>query len=296
MPFRFVPLNTLFLQQLASLGQAKAGWYRGTHMLGMFLLGPVLGAYVVSTLGTASSYRLCALAFLITILASPIVLARYSLQSSAPRGSSWHALRAQLRLVLTDRELSRVSLVESSTQATGAFFTFFIPILGVHTAGLNEQQASALITAKGISYICALFFLGPWLEHLGAARGYAVSFALVALGLGTVGSTIQPVWLWCGSLLTGLGLGAVTIATLTRYAQIGQRAGYGKISGVSALVGPLGSLLGGLLGGHAAHWLGLPSVFQLAGAAFLLASAMLALLLRAPARAAAERRVPVEKG
>jgi MFS family permease len=53
MPFRFVALNTVFLQQLASLGEAKAGWYRGTHMLGMFLLGPALGARAISSLGFA---------------------------------------------------------------------------------------------------------------------------------------------------------------------------------------------------------------------------------------------------
>lgn len=295
MPFRFVPLNTLFLQQLASLGEAKAGWYRGTHMIGMFLLGPLIGAYVVSTLGTASSYRLIALAFFATILASPIVLARYSTRPSAAAGSSWQALRAQLGLVLKDRELSRVSLVESAAQATAAFFTFFIPILGVHTAGMDAQQASSLITAKGISYIFALFFLGRWLERLGPGRGYAASFALVAAGLGVVGSTIQPAWLWCGSLLTGLGLGAVQIAALTRYAQIGASRGYGKVSGVSALVGPAGSLLGGLLGGNAAQWLGLPSVFQLIGAAFLFASSSLVLLLRARAVAARLQPAPVLK-
>jgi predicted lipid-binding transport protein (Tim44 family) len=49
---------------------------------------------------------------------------------------------------------------------------------------------------------------------------------------------------------------------------------------VSALVGPAGSLLGGLLGGTAAQWLGLPSVFQLIAGAFLLASLSLVLLLR----------------
>lgn len=278
MPFRFVPLNTLFLQQLASLGEAKAGWYRGTHMAGMLLLGPVLGAYVVSALGTASSYRLISLAFFATILASPIVLSRYSTRRPDVRSSSWQALRAQLGLMLRDRELSRVSLVESVTQATAAFFTFFIPILGVHVAGLDARQASGLITAKGVSYICALFFCGRWLERLGPARGYAASFALVAVGLAVVGATVHPTWLFAGSLLAGLGMGSVQLATLTRYAQIGQRTGYGKVSGVSALVGPTGSLVGGLLGGNAAHWLGLASVFQLAGGAFLLASVSLTLV------------------
>src|SRR4051812_49284241 len=95
MPFRFVALNTVFLQQLASLGQAKAGWYRGTHMLGMFLLGPALGARAISGLGFAWTYRLISVAFLVTILVSPIVFARYSRPPEPKRSSSWQALRSQ---------------------------------------------------------------------------------------------------------------------------------------------------------------------------------------------------------
>ena len=51
MPLRFVSLNTVFFEQLSSLGESKAGWYRGTHMLGMFLIGPLLGAALVSAVG-----------------------------------------------------------------------------------------------------------------------------------------------------------------------------------------------------------------------------------------------------
>jgi predicted MFS family arabinose efflux permease len=284
MPFRFVALNTLFLQQLAALGESKAGWYRGTHMVGMFLLGPLLGAYLVATLGSSGSYRVIALAFGLTILVSPIVLARYA----PPRPviakiSAWQALRAQLGLLLRDRELGRVSVVEGAAQATSAFFTFFSPILAVTNAGMSARQASSLITAKGISYIFALFFLGGALERLGSARGYALSFSVITLGLALLGSSEQPSLLWLGSLILGLGLGTVQIATLTRYAQIGLRTGYGKVSGFNALVGPTGGVLGGLVGGNAAHWLGLQSVFLLAAAAFLLGCGGL-LLGRIPAR------------
>jgi hypothetical protein len=58
MPLRFVSLNTVFLEQLASIGEARAGWYRGTHMLGMFLIGPLAGAALVSAFGFASTYRM----------------------------------------------------------------------------------------------------------------------------------------------------------------------------------------------------------------------------------------------
>jgi predicted MFS family arabinose efflux permease len=275
MPFRFVSLNSLFLQQLAVLGESKAGWYRGTHMVGMFLVGPLLGAYLVSALGSPSSYRIIALAFGVTILLSPIVFGRYASQPVGPTGSPRQTLRAQLAEVLKDRELARVSVLEAATQATSAFFTFFIPILGVDVASMSARQASSLITAKGITYIVALFFLGGTLGRLGAARGYALSFGVISAGLALLGSTAQPSLLWLGALILGLGLGSVQIATLTRYAQIGLRTGYGKVSGFNALVGPAGGVLGGLVGGNAAHWLGLQTVFLVAAAAFLLACSLL---------------------
>jgi predicted MFS family arabinose efflux permease len=269
MPFRFLSLNTLFLQQLSTLGESKAGWYRATHMVGMFLIGPLLGASVVSALGSAGSYRVIALAFAATILLSPLVFGRHTGRRVAGRASGLRALHEQLRLLLRDRELLSVSLVESSTQAISAFFTFFIPVLGVSSAGMSAKQASSLITAKGITFIFALFLLGPPLQRLGTARSYSASFAVIAAGLTLLGSSPIPAAFWLGSLLLGLGLGSAQIATLTRYAQIGARTGYGRVSGLNALVGPVGGVLGNLLGGNAARWLGLPGVFLLAAAPFL---------------------------
>jgi len=300
MPFRFVSLNTVFLQQLAHLGDTKAGWYRGTHMVGMFLIGPVLGASVVSAFGSAASYYLVAVAFGATILLSPIVFARYSPQPSrshrgegAARVSSWRTLRAQVASLVRDPELRRVSVVEATTQATGAFFTFFIPVVGLRLAGMSERAASSLISAKGIGYIFALFFLGGVLGRIGPVRGYAASFAVIAAGLLALGSTAQPLLLWLGSVVVGLGLGAVQISTLTRYAQIGLRTGYGKVSGFNALVGPVGWVLGGLLGGNAAEWLGLQAVFLLAAAGFTLAGGWL-LLRPAPQRVAPTEALQVD--
>ena len=135
---------------------------------------------------------------------------------------------------------------------------------------MTEQRASSLISAKGVSYIFALFFLGRLLERLGSARGYALSFGIIAVGLTLLGVSGEPSLFWLGSLVLGLGLGATQIATLTRYAQIGARTGYGKVSGLNALVGPAGGVLGGLLGGSLGHWLGLQAVFLLGAAAFAL--------------------------
>lgn len=285
MPLRFVSLNTVFLQQLAALGESKAGWYRGTHMLGMFLLGPSLGARAVQGLGFTWTYRLISAAFLVTIAVSPIVLARYARAPEGLRGPSrWRALVTQLRLLVDDAELRRVSWIEASTQAVGAFFTFFVVVLAVGSAGLDPARAVSFVSVKGASFIVALFFLGTLVQRLGQERTYLIGFSAISLGLTLLGYASGQSALSLGSAALGLGLGVVQIATLTRYAKLGEQAGYGRVSGLSALVGPSGGVLGNLAGGALSKWLGVQAAFL----AFALGFGLwLALLVRRSWRRAA---------
>jgi predicted MFS family arabinose efflux permease len=124
----------------------------------------------------------------------------------------------------------------------------------------------------------ALFVLGGLIKRLGQHRAYLLGFAAITSALLVLGFANGGALLWLGSLTLGLGLGAVQIATLTRYAQIGARTGYGKVSGLSALVGPSGGVLGSLFGGLLSTWVGLPTTFTIAAACFGLG--LLALALR----------------
>ena len=63
MPLRFVSLNTVFMEQLSKLGESKAGWFRGTHMVGFFLLGPLLAPVVIAAVDFSGTYWLVAAAF-----------------------------------------------------------------------------------------------------------------------------------------------------------------------------------------------------------------------------------------
>jgi MFS family permease len=280
MPLRFVALNTLFLEQLALLGEAKAGWYRGTHMLGMFLIGPIVGASLVSALGFGWAYRWIAALFFATILVSPIVLARYGGRPAVPRELGWSALRAQLLLLVQDREVRRISWLESLTQATGAYFTFFIVVVALQVAGSTPGEASTLISAKGIAYIGALFVLGGSVKRLGPLRSKLASFTCIAVSLAVIAVGARPLWMWVGSLGLGLGLGTIQIATLTRYAQIGARTGHGKASGLNALAGPSGSVFGSLFGGILGKWVGQQGVFAIMAVGFGVAVLVLGVELR----------------
>jgi MFS family permease len=272
MPMRFVALNTVFFEQLATLGEGKAGWYRGTHMLGMFLVGPLLGAALVSAVGFGWAYRTIAALFFVTIAVSPIVFGRYGTRPALPRALGWRALKSQLALLASDPEVRRLSALESVTQAAGAYFTFFIVVVALQVAGLSASEASTLISAKGVTYIVALFLLGGVVRRLGPLRATFGSFACLALSLGAIGASRHPAWLWAGSLGLGLGLGTIQIATLSRYAQLGARSGHGRASGLNALAGPSGGVFGSLLGGALGRWLGPQHVFVVIAAGFAFAA------------------------
>ncbi|HXS18694.1 MAG TPA: MFS transporter, partial [Polyangiaceae bacterium] len=216
------------------------------------------------------------LGFFVTIFVSPIVFARYARAPESKRAPGWQVLRSQLTWLANDRELRAVSLIEGVTQAVSAFFVFFIVVMAVSVVHLSSAQASSLVAAKGTTFIVALFILGGLIKRLGQHRAYMVGFAAIASALAMLGFAGSAPLLWIGSLTLGVGLGAVQIATLTRYAQIGARDGYGKVSGLSALVGPSGGLFGSLFGGLLSKWVGLPGTFSIAAAGFALGLLILA--------------------
>jgi MFS family permease len=149
MPFRFVALNTVFLEQLLSLGDAKAGWYRGTHMAGMFLIGPMLAAGMIERFSFAGTYWWIAAAFALTILLSPIVFGPYAARQVAVGPLRWTDLSARLGLIGRDPELRRACLVECAAQSINAFYSFFIVVIAVTSLGLARGDAAGLVAAQG---------------------------------------------------------------------------------------------------------------------------------------------------
>jgi MFS family permease len=290
MPMRFVSLNTLFMRELVRIGLAKAGWYRGTHMVGMMLLGPVISVSIAQQFGFSGTYWLIAGLFGLTIVVSPIVFGRYadngaadaSGAESAQRKLSLAELRAQGAMIAREVELRRTCYVEFAAQSVNAFFTFFIVIIVVDTLHLERTRATELLGLEGGAFMVALFLFGHFVERLGEDRVYRLSFAVVTVALLLLGLRAEFLWLRLGSALLGLGLGTLQIVNLTRFAAIGGRLGRGKVSGITPLVGTAGSLLGSLLGGVLGQSIGLPRVFVVYAVAFC---ALIPLLRSRTARA-----------
>lgn len=261
MPLRFVSLNSVFFEQIRTLGENKAGWYRGTHMSGMFLVGPALGVSLVAWIGYCGTWWVIAASFALTIALSPIVFARYARPAQSGPRSRPAAVRRELGALLRDRDLRITNLVDFCAQSTHMYFSTFILVIALDSMRLDAARASAYLTGSGLVYIATLFLLGDATARLGLRRSYLAGFGLVALALVLLGRAPGAAWLWPGVLLQGLGLGLLQIVSLTRIAGIGARLGRGKVSGANLLVGPLGSLCGSAAGGLLGDVIGLQNVF-----------------------------------
>lgn len=286
MPLRFVSLNAVFFEQIRSLGETKAGWYRGTHMSGMFLVGPALAVGLIAALGYAGTFWALAASFALTIAVSPIVFSRYSRPPArAGRRPGLRSIVAELGLLVRDRELRQICLIDLCASATTLYQSTFIVAIALQVMGQDAAHASAYVTGTGLTFILTLFFGGTLVRRLGVRGSYLSGFALSAGALAFMGAASSAPWLWPGVLLLGLGLGLLQIITLTRIARIGARLGQGKVSGVNMLVRPVGSLIGSGLGGLLGQQIGLQNVFFVLLPLFLLLAAW---LWHAPEAGAAE--------
>ncbi len=269
MPFRFVSLNTVFMGELERIGEARAGWFRGTHMVGMFLVGPMLAAGVVHAVGHAGSYALIAALFAVTVAVAPQVLGGTH-GGVATAGTT--VPRPPWRTLLRDPAVRQVALQEAAIQSLHMFYAFYIVVLAVQQLGLPVAGAGALVAVQGSALVAALFLGGNLARRLGP-RAVPVAVAVTVLALaclgGARGTTRGVALLWLGGAVLGLGLGLLQIQTLTQLARLGARLGRSRMAVLNALVGPLGGLVGGLLGGTLGERWGLQTVFLLFVPVFL---------------------------
>lgn len=262
MPMRFVSLNAVFMAELETLGESKAGWYRGSHMTGMFLIGPVLAAIAVEALGFVGTFWSIVALFAVSILLSPTVFRHYQRRTIPPAAAApAYKITARLALLFRDEELRRVGLIEFCAQSINAFYIFFILIIAINQLHMAPLPASHLIGINGGAYIFALLFLGKTVQRVGHELGYLLSFSAALLALLMLGLGQQLLWLMVGGALLGLCLGTLQIITLTRFARLSTRLGRGEVSGVSSLMGPSGSFFGSLIGGFIGQHFGLQPVF-----------------------------------
>jgi MFS family permease len=260
MPLRFVPLTTVFFEQLDTLGEAKAGWSRGSHMGGATVLGPLLAAALAPVLATGRMYWVIAGLFLVTMLTARMVFRTYAGQRRVHQPG---ALRNQLRAIVHDPDLRSACAVDLVAMAVIGFFNFFVVVIAVKQLGFGVERASGLVFAHGVTYVLVLFSLGGLARRLGQQGSYALSVCCMACGLLSLGTARSVLGMTLGSVLLGFGVGLLHIVNMLRFARIGARLGRGRIAGLNALTGPAGGITASAIGGAVGRQLGLQNVFLL---------------------------------
>ncbi len=271
-PFRIVPTQTEFLHLLPSLGPVKAGWNRGSHTLGMFFIGPTLGAFLIVALGFAPTFAVVGAGLLLTLLIGSRVL-----RSAPPgRGSDATPLRVRVReqfaLMSQRPELRRTMLIDFCGQMALAYFSVFIVLVGMRGFGMSTQQAAGLITLQGALFVATLFAGGVVLARVDEERRYMLAFVLLLAHAALLSAPPSPAWLWAGALCLGLGVQHLT--SVNRFGTLMRELGRGKVGGMSSLAGPAGGLTGATLGGALSQHFGMMAGFRVLAAVYVLQCVM----------------------
>lgn len=269
-PLRLVTTNTEFLHLLPLLHPAKAGWNRAANSLGMYFIGPSLGALLLALLGYQPTFLVLAAAFLSMYIVGSRVLAT----APAGRGSEATPLgqrvRRQIGAVIERPLLRRTMLIDMVGQMALAYFSVFIVLFAMRSFGMGLQLAAGLITLQGALFVVTLFVGGSLTVRWHDERRYLVAITLLLLQAVLLAFARSPAWLWAGAALLGVGLGLQQLSSVTRYGQLMKELGRGHGGGLSSMAGPAGGLTGSVLGGLLSqHW-GLPAGFRVLVGLYLL--------------------------
>jgi len=269
LPMRFVSINTVFLSNLKRLGPAKAGWFRGSHMMGFFLIAPALSVLLIEHFGYSGSFYCVALLFLGTLFFAPFCFQKVHQHTQSTPSFQWRDVVAPLVLLKTHAPLRVICALEFLSSVANNYFGFFIVVIAIQSFALPESMAVMLLTTQGIIFVGSLFTLGGLAELVGYQKFYLIGLGLISSALLILALTPVTLWMWPASLMLGLGLGMLHIANFMSFAKVGEQTAMVKISPILALVGPTGGLFGGFLGAALGASIGLQNLFFPIGLAFL---------------------------
>jgi ABC-type nitrate/sulfonate/bicarbonate transport system permease component/MFS family permease len=276
-PFRVVSMSGSFFQRLRTLGAGKTGWYRGSLMTGILLLGPFAGSLLQQHSSFLVTYLVVSGLFLLMGNASLGVLPQRI--SNQATGATPGAVLRGIFGLLRQGDVARPCLVEFAGGLTGGFFATFVILIGVQQFGASPVAAVVPLAVQGAAFVTVLFAAGRSLTWLGRDDYYGLAHGITCLGLATLGLAGSLVGLAIGAGLLGIGLGMQHLANV--HAISASSVEKGRVSGLFTFAGTAGSFVGLLASGSLTHWIGLQTVFLAWIPLFLLVTGPLVGLLPA---------------
>jgi MFS family permease len=242
-----------------------------------WVIGPPLGGVLAVAFGTGKALGLDSVTFLVSVAGLIAIRKRFEPADDEAREPMWASIKSGLRLMIVDRVLRRDQLVWSLYSILGG--SIVLGLVYVSTTGgrrdatLATLAVAAYAAGSAVGTLLAGRFEGVpslWLAEAAGLGIAAVGAALLAIG-GVAAIVV-------GGALFGLGEGAVLVFHLTLRARVTPDGYFGRITGVSGVVGQV-------TGGLSMVWLGLVLRFAPGRAAFIVLAAAAAALAAAVALA-----------
>ncbi|MEI6757564.1 MAG: MFS transporter [Chlorobium sp.] len=254
MSFRFVCMNSIFLNALAVIGSEKSGWHRAATSFGMSFLGPLLAGYVVGEHG----YRI-AFYSISAILAISGVAAFLFFENHEHKSREQADVHPPLRKLFRNRKFLNACLGECAGSVAMATFNTFTVVLALKLLNFSHSSAIMVISLNGIVFILSLFIAGKYYPHCGETIGYRVSMALVIVALLLIGVVEHPAALWAASVILAAGIALQTVINLAIVSS--EESAKGRVAGVFGFFPVAGMAAGPLIGGFISDNLGVRASF-----------------------------------
>lgn len=257
-PFRVVSMNTSWLERLPEIGTNRAGWYRGTLMLGIGLLGPFLGNIASERIGMHGSYWITSGLFAVMSVLGFVILSAN--RSAESHGSIVKSLKGMLSH-LADPVVRQSCVYDGMGGVVRGFFGTFIIVIAVRQFHWSAQDGISIMVVEGAVYVAVLLLLGAMVTRLGERLAYNLGHALLVVGLLFLGLSHGMAGLMFGAVLQALGQAMNHLVNVSRLAHTGRNMGH--VSGLFTMVGMAGGFVGATLGGFLSSGFALQNIFLL---------------------------------
>lgn len=257
MPFRFVAMNSTFLNNLNAIGQTKSGWYRASHSLGMVFLGPLLGGFINQAFDYQHTFWLICAVFASGGLLAKIIL-QGRLEAAAAEEFSLKETLNRVKQMFSQRPFTKAVIYDTLSTATVSCFNTFIIVIAIEIFHLDEKTAAGFIALYGSAFIGSLFLFGGLLKTIGQKIIYPSGILMTITALVLLGVNSIPC-LWTGAVLLGIGVGLIGIITI--HAMSNVKGSKGKVAAISGMFFFTGSAIGPMFGGIISSALGPQAVF-----------------------------------
>jgi MFS family permease len=261
-----IPIAQAYVGELSPEGEEGTwmGYFNAAFVAG-FGFGPLMGGILAQYFGMDSAFYTMGGLNLMAFILALSLLPEIRLERDR-REDSQHPL-PKMRESGMMKGLFSFRLLYAFGRSA---FTAFLPLFGARQLGLTSGQTGTLLAVYMLLISISLVFSGKIADRF-SRKGMAIIGSLISITFLALIPEMQSFWQLLGLCLFG-GIGGTLFmpASAALAVEEGRKYGMGSVMGVFTMAMSLGMAAGPILGGVAADYLDLNSVFYLgSGTTFL---------------------------